>query len=382
MTMRVICGFEAQVFEEAGDSGARSTSGTTIITANQRSGDAALQISLTGGANVFPFEWTGISAADTETYVGFGLRITAFSATDTETSTVLLIQDGAATNIATLIILRSGTDIVLRLLNVTQATVDTSTTTLETDTWYFLELRIENSDTGNYELRIDGVTEFSGTEDFRNTDTTVQQAQLTNVPSNSDACTLQFDDVYIDSAAFLGFHEVLLLRPDGDGTDTAWTGDSTAVDDVPPHDSGSTVINTSNNPDTETPTMQDSADVGLSGTVNAVQVETFGERDSNPTAVCHVRMRADSAVTTRVNDGADDAFATNAFTIGMWLCRDDTPNSNPWTLALLDGIEGGPSHQQAQSRNINVTAVHTMVSITRRSPPPWLRRRRNPIYNR
>ena len=119
--------------------------------------------------------------------------------------------------------------------------LDTGTTVIQPYAWYYIELRIYVDDTnGEYELKIDGVTEFSdSTVDTQNDATynyvshfLLRQDSSAGSPGDND-----IDDVYVrgdtttnTAGGFLGPVSIKTCRPNANGTDRDWAC-STGTDD-------------------------------------------------------------------------------------------------------------------------------------------------------
>jgi hypothetical protein len=118
----------------------------------------------------------------------------------------------------------------------------TSTTVLQIETWYYLELRVYVDNTlGEYELKIDGVTEISATSvDTQGSATDDAIGMMTLITpdfltSQTGKYTL-FDDMYIrgdtvnTAGGFFGDVRIEHKLPNANGTNRDWTL-STGTDD-------------------------------------------------------------------------------------------------------------------------------------------------------
>jgi hypothetical protein len=119
------------------------------------------------------------------------------------------------------------------------------TTTITVGSWFYIELRVYIDDSsGEYELRIDGNTEYSATTVDTRNDATYNFGSriLFYNPYNGDDCFI--DDVYVlgDTAntagGFLGDCAIETYMPNADGTQTDFTRstgstDWELVDEVP-----------------------------------------------------------------------------------------------------------------------------------------------------
>jgi hypothetical protein len=106
------------------------------------------------------------------------------------------------------------------------------------EAWHVLECKVVISNTiGEIVVKIDGVTVLNLT----GVDTLITFAGLSATKilnaSNVVATNLYLDDLVLDNANWPGMGGLHLLVPTGNGSDVAWTGDYSAVDELPPSDS-------------------------------------------------------------------------------------------------------------------------------------------------
>lgn len=145
----------------------------------------------------------------------------------------------------------------------------TGSTVLAADTWYRLDIKVGTGASAAWEVKIDGTVEISGTGDL----TLVNNGRFEVgkvVSRNGNAVDFFYDDWVIDDAAYATTPQVIRMDANADGFYTAWTGDYTAVDEVP-HDSGTTVISTATNLAAETVGLETAANAGVVGNVASVK---------------------------------------------------------------------------------------------------------------
>lgn len=119
----------------------------------------------------------------------------------------------------------------LELQNGSGAVLSTGTTVLSVSTFYYLELKATiNNTTGSYELRINGTTEFSGTNaDTQNSANAYANDVQVQGAGNVGGTNWDCDDLYVcDNSGtvnndFLGQIRVQCIFPDGAGGVTQWT---------------------------------------------------------------------------------------------------------------------------------------------------------------
>lgn len=141
-------------------------------------------------------------------------------------------ESGARSN-SSLLRARAGTTTIWTLgLDGTNLTFNggavsaTGTATFSLDNWYYIEIKVLLSDsggTGTYEVRVDGVTDISGTG-VNNTDSTGQTITEVRFGLSGNTADYYLDDVYICDGTgtvnndFLGDVKVERLAPTGNGT--------------------------------------------------------------------------------------------------------------------------------------------------------------------
>jgi hypothetical protein len=224
-------------------------------------------------------------------------------------------------------------------------TLATSATTLSASVWYFLELKVLFHDSaGTYELKIDGVSEMSGTgvDTIASGSAGWDSFVLGNAETASDR-SFDYDDLYACDGSsgtnntFLGDHRIVcVVASSGNGTHADWscsTGSDhgALVDENPPNESDYNQSGTAGHRDT-----YNFAAVGVAGTVKAVQTVNF--------------LKADAAglrtvvPTFRINGGNFDG---NGDVLGSdWAYYTEVHTTNPdtglaWTVSEIDGAEFG-----------------------------------------
>lgn len=160
------------------------------------------------------------------------------------------------------------------------------TTTITTNTWYYVELRMFIDDSaGQAELRINGVSEVNLTGVDTKHQTSIDYASVLGLGggSSTQSTSKYFDDLYIrtsssstaETGGFLGDIKIKPYYPNGDGTYTAMTCSTgsthyTLVDESP--------ANTTDYVSSSTALTKDSynfQDVSETGSIKAVQVSAY-----------------------------------------------------------------------------------------------------------
>lgn len=222
----------------------------------------------------------------------------------------------------------------------------TGTSTLLSDVWYYLELKVFIDDTlGAFEFKIDGVTEFSGSSVDTNASATVDSVNRTAffVPDITNSLyDFWVDDVYLNgdtttntAGGFLGDTRVTVLRPDADGTYEQWTL-STGVDAFAliDEDLPSTVDYLESSTAAQKYSVSHTAFTGT-GTIHAVEQCVFTSTPDNTTRNLYPICRSNSVdyqnPTVR---GRGGAYVTSVY--------ENNPNTaTAWTDTTLNAAEFG-----------------------------------------
>jgi hypothetical protein len=220
--------------------------------------------------------------------------------------------------------------------------------------WYRIEVRCGTGDSASYELKIDGISELSGTGDlFTSNSQYVRLGKFTN--RNSQTVGFYYDDVAISDSAYPGAGQVEMMLPDGAGNYTAFTGTYTDVDDVP-HDSDTSYLTSATSGDAETVALESAATAGISGTINIVKAVAI-VRDEGGSSAIQLRLRSGTTDTDTTNNDPGSTYAAR--------CRifeTDPADSSAWTTAKLDALEVGIENNANVA--IRCTASYVMVDFT------------------
>ena len=110
--------------------------------------------------------------------------------------------------------------------------IQTSPTTLETETWYCVETKVVVHDTiGRFQVRIDGVDDMTAIG--INTDDDVDGV-INEIRFESAVDDTYIDDIVVREDQWCGTGGVHVIAPTAAGTIEEWTGAYTDVDDLPP----------------------------------------------------------------------------------------------------------------------------------------------------
>lgn len=242
----------------------------------------------------------------------------------------------------------------LELLDRTGASLGT-TAALTSGTWYCIEINCNKGAAAAFELRIDGVTILSGTADQGTVDL---GATFFGKFSNRNGQTINvyYDDILQRNDTWCGPGRIVNLRPDANGTFSAWTAGTGAsdyqeIDEIPPDDDTSYIANTAVANTSSTFNMQSASALGVSGTIQAVapwltlrDIVAGGPRTA---------FRLKSGGTTT---GDLLAMTTSGVSTGYLSFMDIIPldpnTGLPWTIAAINALEVG-----VVNINANITRV-------------------------
>lgn len=201
--------------------------------------------------------------------------------------------------------------------------------------WHVLECKVVVSNTvGEVVVKINGTTVVNVT----NADTLNAYAGLTSVRivnnSSTNTTYLYLDDIVLDSANWPGLGGLHVLVPTGNGTDTAWTGDYTAVDEIPSSDAE--VISTS----AETLTTRESfvfADLPASAAnIRAVAVLTRSKLSAVSDGGIKSYLKSDGS-----NYDGSKTHLNVSYMWAMQVWETDPRDSQAWTCARVNALEAG-----------------------------------------
>lgn len=234
-------------------------------------------------------------------------------------------------------------------------------TTLSTGTWYRIEVQVGTGAAASYEIKIDGVSELSGTGDL-NTGNNLECTLGKQANRNSQTVDFYYDDVRVSDSAFPGAGEVKVLKPTADGSTQQWTAGTGAsdwqeVDEIPTSDA-EYVQSTAGAGEIALFAMQDTATVGITGTVNALINFCRTREDATVTSSNFIRLKSgatSSDNTSGLNGSTTVVSRGKAFDV-------DPDTAVAWTLSGVDAIECGS--REANAVAMRLTTVLVMVDYT------------------
>ena len=234
-----------------------------------------------------------------------------------------------------------------KCLTVTRAgtLLEIASFTVVIDTWYYIELKVKIGDTttGTWELRVNGVTvaQDVGGGDTQNGGTAfVNKVVIGGVQGNELTVV---DDLYICDTTgtynndFLGDVRVYYSPPDANGTNVAWAAsagtDEECVDETAPN-SDTDYISTATPADKESFAF---AALGITGNVKAVQTSLFARKDDAGSRTIRELCRSGGTNYVGASASIGDTY--------LYYCeiREINPDGAPaaWSVAGVDAAEFG-----------------------------------------
>lgn len=354
-------GLETVEFDAVGGTNAMVTS--PIWTNSTYSFRCNPATTATGFAQISAFAATGLDAvfSTTNTYVSLYFRY----ATAPSVSDEPILQVRQSTN--TKFEVRIDSAGKLYGYNSALTLVKSGTTALTANTWYRLDLSVGSSATvGAYELKINGVSEWSGTTNTLLANATnVRIGKHTN--RNGNTVDFYYGPVVVDDAAFVSepnFY-VATLMPNANGSTMNWTS-GTAPSDY-------TQVN--ERPPSNTNYVKNSGASAGQVALFKVQPRSTYNIDSNASYIAlkgRIRAGEDVAATSaqliRVRSGSTNSDsstrdATATLVSVSRLLTTDPATGAAWTGSAIDAVEVGAVENNAVADRLSWAAVDLLYTI-------------------
>jgi hypothetical protein len=235
------------------------------------------------------------------------------------------------------------------------------TIALALNEWSCIQAKIGvGTSSAPYEVKINGVVDYSGSNGAFSASNVSSLSTGNFAIRSSQGYDIYFDDFAVCSDDYPPMNgKIVRLDPSVAGTETAWTGTNTDVDDLASqanHDSDTSFINTSTNANAESAHCVDAASAGITGIVHCVKPVVV-VRDLGNTTNIKYGLRTPAGVHTSTN--TEDAALS--YTWRQRVFSIDPVDAAAWTLAKVDGLEPRVIHNQAQSRELRCTVMCVMV---------------------
>lgn len=220
--------------------------------------------------------------------------------------------------------------------------VSTGTTVLSTGVWYMIEVYAGTGTSGSYQVKINGVSELSGTANLTtaNTQSVRIGGAVKSGTTTPSACEFLYDDWAIDDAAFPGPGQCEIMLPDGNGSTAQWTAGTGSsnyaeVDEIPP-DTTTYIQNAASASQLHLVTLESCSSAGISGTISAAMAWTQLREDTTGSSAMHLRIKSSGT------NSDTSAFNGSTTYTNLFQLRTTDPNTSAaWTTAGLDAVEIG-----------------------------------------
>lgn len=348
MGLNYFTGFETGTIAE----GLLVTGNCTVSSTLKRSGAYSLKIVGDGASanwvDIRPYDVTDGSidgdCSATNLYTTVWVR---FQAQTSDPTTILRVFSLTGFAKATL---KRNLDGSLALLNKDGTLVATGATKTGIGLWYKIYLRTGCSSAdgvadGPYELKINGITEFSGTTYLLSSQNS--HLRVGNITA-TDNFTFYFDDLVLSNTAYLENYKIDKLVPNADGTynGAGWAASAgnrwECVDETPASDTDR-IKNVSGaaTPNRYTANLTAGSTIGLTASIPIYAVK-YQVRSNNSDVVGHGQTLIGRSGTTNSETGTSGGPPTGGVyrNFGM-MWTTDPATSAPWTLAAVDAFEVG-----------------------------------------
>lgn len=240
-------------------------------------------------------------------------------------------------------------------------TLETGTTVLNVGQWYRIQARFgtnsaEGEDDAPYEVRIDGVTEFSGTGDLDHRPTvTCWIIAPTDMESSFH---FRLDDASISDSGFIDASACALMQADSAGTHTGWTGTYQDVDENP-HDGDTTYLGSSANAK-ETVNLESATSAGIPTGAEILAIRALN-------VVRHVSGVGTNMRYIARSNSVEDTTSTDEDPEDYYVARgkvhetDFGNNNDPWTISSLNSLEAGVHFNAIFGAGIRCTQIAVSV---------------------
>ena len=364
---------------ETGDSSeAISTAGTfSVQTSTVRTGTYALRVNpTTTGTGSYgvtgPLRTTGAignnltNVSATSTFARFYFRYATKPAANYEEIAMLTISGGANQRMG-LVLNSSGT--ISMYGNSTSTEILAGTTVLAANTWYRIEFDMRTGTTPSFLMKLNGATELSTSSVSLGAGNLGVLRLGKNFNSNGQTVDFFYDDIAVTDTDFPADGAVKMLVPNASGTYQTWTNSTSTcshwscVDEVPPTTTDY-MLSTGVVGDAETEAMQDTATVGITGTVNAVK--SYANQIRNGAISGSIKLRMRSGAT---DSDTGSALASGSSVSEMERLYNTDPNTSAaWTLSGVDSVEVGLVENATNTTRMHVTYAMVDVLASTSSP--------------
>lgn len=221
------------------------------------------------------------------------------------------------------------------------ALVATGTTVLSTSTWYCIEVESNNGTSGAYDLRINQVSELSGTCNQSATNCgAVRFGKVTN--RNGRSVDFYYDDITIDDADYHGKERIFRLSPTANGSTAEWTSgtnssDYQEVDEVAPDDDTTYIMNPAVAGKIHLVTLQSCSAAGINvSSIKAFKALVRWRENTAATSACKIRVKSGATNSENSTRNIGATYEDNHRVLST-----DPNTSAAWTESGVNAVEVG-----------------------------------------
>lgn len=240
------------------------------------------------------------------------------------------------------------------------ALVETGSTALATGTWYTIEAKFGTGASAAYEVRINGVSELSGTANQTTSNTDwIYLGKAQN--NNGETVDFYYDDVATDNAAYPGETKVLGMTPTGQGSGYDWTAGTGGSDyqevDETPNTDADYVQSTGTAGDEALFTLSDPGEL-TGATIKGVKVTGCMRENTSVTSANTLRIKSGSSTVDNLNTAMDHTTTVACHTLEAYV---DPATAAAWTPAAVLAAQVGSVESNAVA--MRMTLVHGEVEF-------------------
>lgn len=248
----------------------------------------------------------------------------------------------------------------------------TGSTTLSSGTWYRLEAKVGTGTSADWEVKINGTSEISGTGNLGTNGTNEADfGKRTN--ENGQSVDFFYDDIRWADDAYPGVGECRLAVPRAHGVSTPWTGSGPGshweqLDDAPNNGDTDYVFSDASVGSAEMMAMQSAATAGISGVIAAVKaVVVVKSHDSIGSDIGSVKARLRSGSTN--DDGAAYATVVGSYQVLQRVYSLDPATWTAWSTSSFNTCEVGAVENSGLFES-RMTAVYLEADFASGQPSP------------
>ncbi len=366
-----IVGFETGDLLEC-SSTATSTGTPFTVTSPVRNGTYSLKIQQ-GGTGVSFAAFAAVDNHGGGATTGLVLSYTRFffrmAAIPTNEETFFYVQDNTPSTLMQLKINPTGGARVT-LYNSAGTLVNTCPTTIGAGRWAQIEIKCGSGSNAAYEVRIDSVSQISGTANFGSNLPVFWYLGRPSV--GSGGIEFYYDSLHINDFDFVGNGHVKIVRPDSDGTTLNWTANGAAnrwdcVDEIP-NDGDTTYISSATLDQVNEVNLESSSNASITGTIRSVKSVAIGKRvGGSPMSVTPLRVRMNSGGSIiETLSGGGDIDPILGYKSRSIIATANPSGGGNWSSSAIDSLQLGVKSNVPSStgRTIRVTGLYAMVDTS------------------